>query len=223
MERLALLIDTVAAPVPDFFVAVLDPAGLDSALLLAQTLRGEGFAGEVSFAAKSAKSQFRAADKSGARCCLVLGTDELAAGTVVVKDMYTNEGVGLAAPQVGRALRLVVIDLSGPEKREGRITLVNPVVVEASGEQEDEEGCLSVRDYRAKVKRAAKVVVEALDLDGKPLRIEAEELFAVCLQHEIDHLDGVLFIDHISRLKRTMYDKRVKKWARNQTAHHENS
>lgn len=141
----------------------------------------------------------------------------------MAESMYANQGVGLAAPQVGRSLRLVVIDLSGPEKREDRITLVNPVIVEATGEQEDEEGCLSVRDYRAKVKRAAKVAVEALDLDGKPLRIEADELFAVCLQHEIDHLDGVLFIDHISHLKRAMYDKRVKKWARNQAANHENS
>lgn len=137
--------------------------------------------------------------------------------------MYANQGVGLAAPQVGRSLRLVVIDLSGPDKRESLLTLVNPVIVEATGEQEDDEGCLSVRDYRSKVKRAAKVVVEALDLDGKPVRIEGEELFAVCLQHEIDHLDGVLFIDHISRLKRAMYDKRVKKWARNQAANHESS
>lgn len=138
--------------------------------------------------------------------------------------MYANEGVGLAAPQVGRNLRLVVIDLSGPEKRESRLTLVNPVIVEASGEQEDEEGCLSVRDYRATVKRAAKVAVEALDLDGQPLRIEAEELFAVCLQHEIDHLDGILFIDHLSHLKRAMYDKRVKKWAKMRARQeHENS
>ena len=118
--------------------------------------------------------------------------------------MYANQGVGLAAPQVGRAIRLVVIDLSGPEKREELLTLVNPAVVAASGEQEDEEGCLSVPNYRANVKRAAKVTVEATDLDGKPMRIEADELFAVCLQHEIEHLDGVLFIDHISHLKRAM-------------------
>ena len=130
--------------------------------------------------------------------------------------MYANQGVGLAAPQVGRSLRLVVIDLSGPEKREGLITLVNPVVTAASGEQEDEEGCLSVRDYRTNVRRAANVTVTALDLDGKALTIEADALFAVCLQHEIDHLDGVLFIDRISRLKRAMYDKRVKRWTRQQ-------
>ena len=128
--------------------------------------------------------------------------------------MYANEGVGLAAPQAGRAIRLVVIDMTGPEKREGLLTLVNPVIVAAAGEQEDEEGCLSVPNYRANVKRAAKVTVEATDLDGKAMRIEADQLFAVCLQHEIDHLDGVLFIDRISHLKRSMYDKRVKRWAK---------
>jgi peptide deformylase len=146
---------------------------------------------------------------------------ELAAA--MAESMYANQGVGLAAPQVGQSLRLVVIDLSGPDKREELITLVNPVIVRASGVQEDEEGCLSVRDYRTNVKRAANVTVEALDLDGKPFRIEASELFAVCLQHEIDHLDGVLFIDHISRLKRAMYDKRVKKWAKAKTTDPENS
>jgi len=141
---------------------------------------------------------------------------ELAAA--MAEAMYADQGVGLAAPQVGRSIRLVVIDLSGPEKREGLLTLVNPVIVAASGEQEDDEGCLSVPNYRAIVKRAAKVTVEATDLDGKPLRIEAEELFAVCLQHELDHLDGVLFIDRISHLKRSMYDKRVKRWAKTKQA-----
>ncbi len=130
--------------------------------------------------------------------------------------MYANQGVGLAAPQVGESIRLVVIDLTGPEKREGLVTLVNPVVAAASGEQEDEEGCLSVRDYRTNVRRAACVTVKALDLDGREMEIEADGLYAVCLQHEIDHLDGVLFIDRISRLKRAMYDKRVKRWTRQQ-------
>lgn len=132
----------------------------------------------------------------------------------MAESMYANQGVGLAAPQVGQSLRLVVIDLSGPEKREGLISLINPVITAASGEQEDEEGCLSVRDYRTNVRRAANVTVKALDLDGKEMEIEAEGLFAVCLQHEIDHLDGVLFIDRISRLKRAMYDKRVKRWTK---------
>ena len=136
---------------------------------------------------------------------------ELAAG--MAEAMYANQGVGLAAPQVGASLRLIVIDLSGPEKREALMTLVNPVITAAAGEQEDEEGCLSVRSYRTVVRRAATVTVTAQDLDGNPLTIEADELLAVCLQHEIDHLEGVLFIDRISRLKRAMYDKRVKRWA----------
>lgn len=146
---------------------------------------------------------------------------ELAAA--MAEAMYENQGVGLAAPQVGQSLRLVVIDLSGPEKREALVTLVNPVITAAAGEQEDEEGCLSVRDYRTNVKRAATVTVTASDLDGKPFAMDADGLLAVCLQHEIDHLDGVLFIDHISRLKRAMYDKRVKKWAKAKQWETENS
>ncbi|MHC1791058.1 peptide deformylase [Solidesulfovibrio sp.] len=134
----------------------------------------------------------------------------LAAG--MAEAMYANQGIGLAAPQVGASIRMIVVDLSGPEKREALVTLVNPVITAASGEQEDEEGCLSVRNYRSMVTRAANVTVEALDLDGRPLTIEADELLAICLQHEIDHLEGVLFIDRISRLKRAMYDKRVKRW-----------
>jgi peptide deformylase len=146
---------------------------------------------------------------------------ELAAG--MAEAMYANQGIGLAAPQVGASLRLIVIDLSGPDKREALMTLVNPVITAASGEQEDEEGCLSVRSYRTKVRRAANVTVTALDLAGQPLTIEADELLAVCLQHEIDHLDGVLFIDRISRLKRAMYDKRVKRWAQTPPAEKTNS
>jgi len=146
---------------------------------------------------------------------------ELAAA--MAETMYANQGVGLAAPQVGQSIRLVVIDISGPDKREDLLTLVNPVIVAAAGEQEDEEGCLSVKDYRTNVKRAATVTVAATDLDGKPFRLDAAELLAVCLQHEIDHLDGVLFIDHISRLKRAMYDKRVKKWAKAKLRDSENS
>ncbi|WP_027183070.1 peptide deformylase [Desulfovibrio inopinatus] len=128
--------------------------------------------------------------------------------------MYTNEGIGLAAPQVGESCRLVVIDLSGPEKREDLHVLVNPVIVEKEGETEFEEGCLSVTNYRSVVQRAEKVKVRATDLDGNLMEIDADGLLAICLQHELDHLDGVLFIDHISRLKRSLYDKKVKKWAK---------
>lgn len=126
--------------------------------------------------------------------------------------MYENNGIGLAAPQVDQRIRLIVLDISGPEERTSLMKLVNPRVVEASGEEESEEGCLSVPNIRTNVKRADRVTVEAQDLDGNPLRIEAEGLLAVCLQHEIDHLDGMLIVDHMSRLKRSMYDKKVKKW-----------
>jgi len=126
--------------------------------------------------------------------------------------MYANEGIGLAAPQVGECCRLVVIDVTGPERREDLRILVNPRIVSSEGETETDEGCLSVRNYRSKVKRAARVTVKARDLEGNEVTVDGEDVLAVCLQHEIDHLDGTLFIDRISRLKRTFYDKKVEKW-----------
>ena len=130
--------------------------------------------------------------------------------------MYRSEGIGLAAPQVGLPIRFIVVDVSGPEARTGLMALINPRLTPLpdGGSVEGEEGCLSVSDYRAKVKRHARVLLEATDLDGNPVALEAEGLLAICLQHEVDHLDGKLFIDRISRLKRTLYDARVKKWAR---------
>ncbi len=128
--------------------------------------------------------------------------------------MYANQGIGLAANQVGELVRLVTVDLSGPERREELLVLLNPEIVEREGETETEEGCLSVRNYRANVVRSEKVRVKGVDLSGRDVCLDAEGLLAVCLQHEIDHLDGTLFIDHISRLKRALYDKRLKKWDR---------
>ncbi|MFP5221521.1 MAG: peptide deformylase [Acidobacteriota bacterium] len=125
--------------------------------------------------------------------------------------MYEHRGIGLAAPQVGECCRLIAVDVSGPDERTELMFLVNPVIVSREGEVEDEEGCLSVVQLRAKVKRSEKVVVKARDLDGKDVEIPADGILAVCLQHEIDHLDGVLFIDHISRLKRALYDNKIKK------------
>jgi len=133
----------------------------------------------------------------------------------MVETMYKEDGIGLAAPQVGENIRLVTVDISGPGKREDLRILVNPEIVEKSGTTESEEGCLSVVGYRAKVKRSAWAGIKAQDLEGNPIEFEAEDLMAICLQHEIDHLDGVLFIDHISRLKRTLYDKKVGKWLKN--------
>lgn len=126
--------------------------------------------------------------------------------------MYETNGIGLAAPQVGEFVRLVVIDVTGPEERTGLMHLVNPRIVTAEGETESEEGCLSVPNIRTLVKRAEKVQVTAQDLEGKECVIDADGLLAICLQHEIDHLEGELIVDHMSRLKRSMYDKKVKKW-----------
>ncbi|MGH7655036.1 MAG: peptide deformylase [Gemmatimonadaceae bacterium] len=111
--------------------------------------------------------------------------------------MHAAKGVGLAAPQVGRLERLTVIDVRGAP-----YVLVNPEIVEREGTIKWEEGCLSIPDLYGDVNRAARVVVEALDRDGKPFTVEGTELLGVCLQHEIDHLHGKLFIDHLSLLKR---------------------
>ncbi len=126
----------------------------------------------------------------------------------MAETMYDAPGVGLAAPQVGRPIRLIVVDTAEGEQRGNPMMLVNPEILEAEGELVFNEGCLSVPDYTADVHRAARVKVQARDLDGKPVHIEAEGLLSVCLQHEIDHLDGRLFIDRISQLKRSMYRKR---------------
>ena len=131
----------------------------------------------------------------------------------MAETMYANDGIGLAAPQVGECCRLVVVDLSGPDERSALLVLVNPEIIDASDETvTTEEGCLSVMNYRSDVTRFSHVKVKAQDLDGNAFVIDAEDLLAICLQHEIDHLDGKLFIDRISRLKRAMYDKKVKKW-----------
>lgn len=137
----------------------------------------------------------------------------------MVETMYERDGIGLAAPQVGESCRLIVVDITGPSLREDLKVIVNPEIVTSEGQVEYEEGCLSVREIKAKVKRAEKVTVRGRDLDGKPMEIEADELLAVCLQHEIDHLEGVLFIDRLSRLKRTLYDKKVKKWQKLEREH----
>lgn len=134
--------------------------------------------------------------------------------------MYAAEGVGLAAPQVGVLKRLIVLDCGEREKEEARplkpvqpLAIINPEIVSKDGEIVWEEGCLSVPGYTDEVNRAAKVVVEGLDRDGKPVRIEAEGLLAVCLQHEIDHLEGTIFLDRLSRLKQSMVKKKLKKRA----------
>jgi peptide deformylase len=126
--------------------------------------------------------------------------------------MYAAPGVGLAAPQVGIGQSFIIYDIATREDGRDLHVLVNPKIVTSEGEIISEgEGCLSVPDYRADVKRAERILVEGADRDGKPLRFEAEGLLAIVIQHELDHLQGTLFIDHISALKRQMYKRRIKK------------
>lgn len=132
----------------------------------------------------------------------------------MAETMYARDGIGLAAPQVGVPLRLVVMDTSGPERREALRVLINPVLSLSGDTIESDEGCLSVEGYSAVVKRRENVRVEAIGLDGAPVVFDAGGRLAVCCQHECEHLDGVLFIDHISRLKRTMLDRKLQKRVR---------
>lgn len=125
--------------------------------------------------------------------------------------MFDAPGIGLAANQIGVLLQIVVVDVSMPGDGKKFISLVNPVITEGEGSVIDEEGCLSVIDYTSTVKRFRKIKVTAQDLEGKPMEFSAEDRFARVIQHEVDHLLGKLFIDHISSLKRTLYKKRLKK------------
>ena len=132
----------------------------------------------------------------------------------LVETMYAAPGVGLAATQVGAAERVIVLDVDHEQPGRGLIKLVNPVLVQTEGSIVWEEGCLSVIDYTAEVRRAAHVLVKGWTPDEKEVEIEGEGLLAVALQHELDHLEGRLFIDRISSLKRDLYRRRVKKWLR---------
>ncbi|MBI5586886.1 MAG: peptide deformylase [Deltaproteobacteria bacterium] len=134
----------------------------------------------------------------------------------MIETMYLAKGIGLAAVQVGVAKRVIVLDVPDEnveERQKGKnlVALVNPVIVKAEGETKYEEGCLSVPGITADVMRASTVAVRALDREGSPIQIEATGLFAIALQHEIDHLDGVLFIDRLSRLKREIVKRKLKK------------
>jgi peptide deformylase len=127
--------------------------------------------------------------------------------------MYDEPGIGLAAPQVGVPLRLIVVDTTWTEEDAERkpLILINPELTQYEGAIVWKEGCLSVPDFESEVERSERVRLIAQDLEGEEVVIDAEDLQAVCFQHEADHLDGVLFIDRISRLKRNLYVKRRKK------------
>lgn len=127
--------------------------------------------------------------------------------------MYRAPGLGLAANQVGDLRRVIVFDVSPKEGPRNLQVIINPCITEREGELIHNEGCLSVLDYSAEVRRSSRVYVTGVDRHGKPIAVEAEGLKAVVLQHEIDHLDGILFIDRISRLKRGLYIRKLKKQA----------
>ena len=129
--------------------------------------------------------------------------------------MYDAPGIGLAAIQIGEPVRMLVIDLAKEDETPAPHVFINPEILSSADTRSVyEEGCLSIPDYYAEVERPAAVRVNYLDRDGKLQEIEAEGLMATCLQHEIDHLNGVLFIDHISKLKRDMVVKKFKKLAK---------
>ncbi len=125
--------------------------------------------------------------------------------------MYENKGIGLAAPQVGKSISLITVDITG-SKQEDLMVLVNPKILQKEGVIEYEEGCLSLPGFKANIKRAKKIEVQALELNGKQKVFWAEDVLAVCIQHEIDHLKGKLLLDHVGRLKRRLYEKKIKKW-----------
>lgn len=133
----------------------------------------------------------------------------------MVETMYHARGIGLAATQVGVGKRIAVLDVPTDEERRDRgkhlLVLINPEIISSEGSVVYEEGCLSIPGFTADVTRASKLVVRTLDLDGVESEIAAEGLFAIAVQHEIDHLDGLLFIDRLSRLKREMMKRKIRK------------
>ena len=127
----------------------------------------------------------------------------------MAETMYKAPGIGLAATQVNVHKRVIVLDVS--EHRDHLMVFINPVIEERDGETESEEGCLSVPGVVAPVLRAQNVVIGALDREGNPFKVEASELLSVCIQHEMDHLEGILFIDYLSKLKKSMIIKKLSK------------
>ena len=135
----------------------------------------------------------------------------------MLETMYVSSGIGLAAIQAGILKQIIVVDLKSGEEditqREPHV-FINPKIVKQSGTTFSEEGCLSVIEFRSEIQRAEKIIVEYQDVTGKLQKMEAEEMMSICLQHEIDHLNGVLFIDHLPLLKQKMVKKRLKKLAK---------
>lgn len=131
----------------------------------------------------------------------------------MAETMYDAPGVGLAAPQIGKSIKLIVVDISEDKEGEKKyMPLINPEIIAHEGSQVDEEGCLSVPELTANVARHLEITVAYQDLQGQPHELSTKDRFAIVLQHEIDHLNGILFIDHLSPLKRKLYKNKVKKW-----------
>jgi peptide deformylase len=142
--------------------------------------------------------------------------EELQALTAdMFESMYAAQGVGLAAPQIGIGLRVAVIDVSNGKNPEAKIVCANPQIIHAEGEQREEEGCLSVPGFRGYVARPQYVTVQAFDASGKEFEMRGEGLLARAFCHEIDHLNGVLFINHLSMLKRDIIKRKIRKLRKN--------
>jgi peptide deformylase len=131
------------------------------------------------------------------------------------ESMYAAQGIGLAAPQINISQRITVIDCSFKKNPDDKVVLINPEIIDRKGKQVEEEGCLSLPEIREKVSRAGWVKVRAQDVNGDTIEVEGEELLARAMQHEIDHLDGILFIDRLSRLKRDLVIRKIKKLQKN--------
>ncbi len=142
-----------------------------------------------------------------------VGEDEDVTGLVedMFETMYNARGIGLAAPQVGVGKRLIVLDVSPVDETAKPLALVNPEIVSREGKEESEEGCLSVPELNVKITRASRVTVSGHTPGGERVQVAAEGILAIALQHEIDHLNGVLIVDYLSRLKREFYRKKIKK------------
>src|SRR5215510_10261808 len=129
----------------------------------------------------------------------------------MTETMYKAPGVGLAAPQIGVAKRIMVTDATGGEEKGHLLTIVNPEIVVAEGEQYEEEGCLSIPGFSANVLRPRKVVLSGVDLNGKEITLEGSDLLARAFCHEMDHLNGIFFLDHLTFLKRDLIKRKIKK------------
>lgn len=130
----------------------------------------------------------------------------------MIETMYESDGVGLAAPQIGQSIQLIVVDQTGPKLRGDLRVILNPEIVESEGQVDSEEGCLSCPELSVTVKRKERVKVTGMDREGKDITIDADGFLAIVLQHEIDHLNGMTLADRVGRLKKAMYRKKAMKW-----------